>query len=57
MFGAQEWFVIFLLVLLVFGAKRVPELARALGKAKHEFKKAQQEIIEDEKQDNKKEDV
>ena len=29
-----------LLVLIVFGAKRIPELARALGRASYEFKKA-----------------
>ena len=29
-----------LFVLIVFGAKRIPELARALGRASYEFKKA-----------------
>ncbi len=35
-----EIIVILAVVLLLFGAKRIPELARALGKASHEFKKA-----------------
>ena len=29
----------------LFGAKRIPEIARALGRASHEFKKAKDEII------------
>jgi sec-independent protein translocase protein TatA len=31
--GAMEWLLIFLIVLLLFGAKRLPEIARSLGKA------------------------
>ena len=38
--GFTEIIVIVLVVLLVFGAKRIPELARALGRASYEFKKA-----------------
>lgn len=37
--GFGELMVIFLVILLVFGAKRVPEIARSLGKSIHEFKK------------------
>jgi len=36
--------VIFLVVLLLFGAKRLPEIARSLGKASNEFKKARREF-------------
>ena len=42
--GPGEIVVIVLIVLLLFGAKRIPELARSLGKASYEFKKAKQEI-------------
>ena len=42
--GFQEIIVILLVVLLLFGAKRIPELARALGRASHEFKKAKENI-------------
>ena len=40
-----EILVIFVAILLLFGAKRIPEIARALGRASHEFKKAKDEII------------
>lgn len=42
--GAPELFLIFLIVLLVFGAKRLPEIARSLGKATQEFKRAKNEF-------------
>jgi sec-independent protein translocase protein TatA len=38
--GAPELILIFLVILLLFGAKRLPELARGLGKSIAEFKKA-----------------
>ena len=38
--GFPEIILIVLFVLLVFGAKRIPELARALGRASYELKKA-----------------
>jgi len=38
--GAQELLLIFLVVLLLFGAKRIPEIARGLGKGIREFKGA-----------------
>jgi sec-independent protein translocase protein TatA len=38
--GIGELIVILLIVMLLFGAKRLPEIARALGKAVSEFKKA-----------------
>lgn len=38
--GFTEIMLIVLFVLIVFGAKRIPELARALGRASYEFKKA-----------------
>lgn len=42
--GMQEMIVIFLIVLLLFGAKRIPELARGIGKGMGEFSKAKQEF-------------
>ncbi len=42
--GPFELILIFLVVLLVFGAKRIPEIARGLGKGIKEFKSATNEI-------------
>jgi len=45
--GNMEIFVIFIAILLLFGAKKLPELAKGLGKGMKEFKKAQNEIEEE----------
>lgn len=45
MIGYTELILIFLVVFLLFGAKRIPELAKALGKASHEFKKAKDGLV------------
>ena len=42
--SGQEIFVIFLVVLLLFGAKKIPEIAKGLGKGLREFKKATDDI-------------
>lgn len=42
--GFTEILVILAVVLLLFGARRIPELARAFGKASYEFKKARNEL-------------
>jgi sec-independent protein translocase protein TatA len=45
--GFKEILVILLIVLILFGAKRIPDLARSLGKGIKEFKKAAKEIDTD----------
>ncbi|MFT4638501.1 MAG: sec-independent protein translocase protein TatA [Verrucomicrobiales bacterium] len=45
--GPQETIVIALLLLLLFGAKKLPELARGMGKSMGEFKKAREEFEEE----------
>ena len=45
--GGWEWVIIALVVLLLFGAKRIPELARGLGQGIREFKGA----VDDAKQE------
>lgn len=42
--GGPEMVVIFVVILLLFGAKKIPELARGFGKSMGEFKKARQEF-------------
>ena len=42
--GPLELGVIFLIILLVFGAKRIPEIAQGLGKGITEFKKAARDV-------------
>jgi sec-independent protein translocase protein TatA len=43
-FGGQEMIVVLLVVLLLFGARKLPGLARGLGKSMGEFKKARDEF-------------
>jgi sec-independent protein translocase protein TatA len=45
--GPMELLVIFLVILLLFGAKRIPEIARGLGKGIREFKGATREIADE----------
>lgn len=42
--GGQEMIIIFLVILLLFGAKKLPELARGIGKSMGEFKKAREDF-------------
>lgn len=45
--GPTEIFVILVLLLLLFGAKRLPELGRSIGQGMREFRKSMREISED----------
>jgi len=42
--GTQEIILILLVVLIFFGAKKIPELARGLGKGVSEFKKGMNDV-------------
>jgi len=42
--GMQELIVIFLLALIVFGPRKLPELGKTIGKGLAEFKKASNEL-------------
>jgi sec-independent protein translocase protein TatA len=42
--GTTEILLLVFVVVLLFGAKKLPELARGLGKAKNEFQKASNEV-------------
>jgi TatA/E family protein of Tat protein translocase len=43
-FGVQEMFAVVVLALLLFGPKKLPELARLLGKGLTEFRRAKNEL-------------
>lgn len=45
--GFPELLVILLIVLLLFGAARLPEIARSLGKSIHAFKQGVKEVEKD----------
>lgn len=53
--GLWQILIVVLIVAVLFGAKKIPELARSLGKAKGEFKKglAEGEKLESEKAEKK----
>jgi len=45
--GTTELIIIMFIILLIFGAKKLPELAKGLGKGIREFKKASNDIQEE----------
>ncbi len=48
-FGGWEMVLILAVVLVLFGAKKLPELAKGLGQGIKEFKKATREVTDDNK--------
>ena len=44
--GAPEWLLILCVVALLFGARKIPELARSLGASVNEFKKGMKDGTE-----------
>ena len=66
--SGSEWIIILLVILLLFGGKKIPELMRGLGKgvksfkegvneAKEEINKAKEEIDEPENKEKKETDI
>lgn len=54
--GMQEILVIALLVLLLFGGKKIPELMKGLGKGVRSFKDGMNGKLDDEQEESKKKD-
>jgi sec-independent protein translocase protein TatA len=42
--GGPDLFIILLIMLVLFGAKKLPDLARSLGQSMNEFRKAREDI-------------
>ncbi|HET6456617.1 MAG TPA: twin-arginine translocase TatA/TatE family subunit [Armatimonadota bacterium] len=53
-FGGQEIWIVLGIVVLLFGAKKIPELGKSLGQGLKEFKKSTKAVIEDEDEDDAK---
>lgn len=56
--GTTEIIIIVIAILLLFGAKKIPELAQGIGKGMKEFKRALKDVeddikVNDDKKDNK----
>ena len=47
--GSSETLILVLVIVLLFGAGRIPELAKSLGKGVREFRKAAKEMEEEDK--------
>lgn len=48
-----QWIIVIAAISLLFGANKLPELAKSIGKAKKEFKKGMMEADEEEKNEAK----
>jgi sec-independent protein translocase protein TatA len=53
--GVQELLIIFVIIMVLFGAKKLPEMGRGLGKGIREFKNATTQLGDDD--DDEKKDV
>lgn len=42
--GGSEWILIVLIVLLIFGGRKIPELMKGIGKGIREYKDAKDEV-------------
>lgn len=55
-FGGTELFVILVIIILFFGARKIPELARGIGQGITEFKKATKDTDQEENNDSSRKD-
>ena len=53
--GTNELIIIFLIILLLFGASRIPEIGKALGRGIRDFKRATRDVERDLRVDDEEE--
>ena len=51
--GVQELLIIFVIIMVLFGAKKLPEMGKGLGRGIREFKNATNQIDDDEDEGEK----
>jgi sec-independent protein translocase protein TatA len=51
--GVQELLIIFVIIMVLFGAKKLPEMGKGLGRGIREFKNATNRLDDDEDEDEK----
>lgn len=54
--GVPGLLILLVLVLIIFGPKKLPEIGRAFGQTLQEFKKSTRELTNDSKDEDKKQD-
>jgi sec-independent protein translocase protein TatA len=52
--GVQELILIFVIIMVLFGAKKLPEMGRGLGKGIREFKRATEQATDEDDTEPKK---
>lgn len=50
--GGAEVGILFIIILLIFGPSQIPKMARSIGEAMREFRKAQREITDEMQRDD-----
>ncbi|MHB1458008.1 MAG: twin-arginine translocase TatA/TatE family subunit [Armatimonadota bacterium] len=52
--GGHELIIILVIILILFGAKRLPELGKSLGQGIKEFRKSTKALVDDDEDEKKK---
>ena len=55
-FGGAEIGILFLIILLIFGPSQIPKMARGVGQALREFRKAQRQLTDEMSKDDSADD-
>ncbi len=55
--GVQELIIIFVIIMVLFGAKKLPEMGKGLGKGIREFKNATNKLNDDDDDDENEKDT